>query len=293
MQIERDPQREGRRFRWRRRLFIRAALGTAASVSGGGWLLSAFGERHFPRVYRCTIPIPDLPEALEGFTICQMSDLHRSAMVDEAVIRRGTALANGLRPDLIVLTGDFVTDRVSYAESCARALAPLRAPHGVFAVLGNHDHWSHGADAITAELGHAGIEVLRNRSVPIHTRGTDWWLCGVDDMLAHMADLDAALKRVPRGAFRTLLCHEPNLADCAARCGVPLQLSGHTHGGQVRIPGLPVHYPRGGQRYPIGLERVKDSRSLVYTNVGLGVISVPIRINCPPEVSYLTLRRAS
>ena len=284
---EQREERAERKHRYRR-LFLRSAVSTVATLSGTGWLLSEFGERNYPQVYRKTLPIPGLPDALHGFTICQMSDFHRSWMVSEAHIRRGAEMANALKPDLTVLTGDFITDNSRYAESCACALSTLQARHGVYGVLGNHDYW-HGPEVVAREIEHAGVRLLRNASVPLRTGNVDWWLCGVNDALADAVDLDAALRGVPKGAFHTLLCHEPNFANRAAERGVPLQLSGHTHGGQVRIPGIPSHYPRGGGLYPIGLRKVRHSPSLVYTNVGLGVISIPIRINCPPEVSLLTL----
>jgi uncharacterized protein len=137
------------------------------------------------------------------------------------------------------------------------------------------------------------VRMLTNRSARISTRGVDWWLCGVDDIWSGKPDLGAALRDVPGGAFRVLLAHEPDFADEAARHGVPLQLSGHTHGGQVLLPGRkPLVTPEHGRKYTVGLQRAAGSDTWVYTNVGLGVTGIPIRINCPPEITLLTLERA-
>jgi predicted MPP superfamily phosphohydrolase len=129
--------------------------------------------------------------------------------------------------------------------------------------------------------------------VPIRVRGTEWYLCGTDDARARRYDLEATLRGVPAGAFRVLLCHEPDMADEAAKRGIPLQLSGHSHGGQVALPRLgPLILPRLGRRYPRGLEQVPGSRTKVFTSLGVGVVGPPIRLGCPPEVALLTLTRA-
>jgi hypothetical protein len=186
-----------------------------------------------------------------------------------------------------------------YAASCADALAPLRAPNGIFAILGNHDYWTGEVSIVRRALARRGVELLVNRAVRLGQRGVDWWLCGVDDIWAGAPDLHAAIAGVPQRAFRVLLCHEPDFADVSAGQGVPLQLSGHSHGGQVIVPGvgpLRAVLPRHGRKYPLGLQRVENSQTMVYTNVGLGVISLPylppMRFNCPPEVTLITLKTA-
>jgi predicted MPP superfamily phosphohydrolase len=166
--------------------------------------------------------------------------------------------------------------------------------------LGNHDYWTGATKALSALLRRASIELLVNRAVPVRDRGETLWLGGLDDMWAGKADLVATFRRVPLGAFRVLLCHEPDFADHAARTGLPLQLSGHSHGGQMIIPFIgpfPYVLPLYGRKYPLGLQRVTRGETLVYTNVGLGLLALPhpfpeFRINCPPEVTQMTLRRA-
>src|SRR5690349_17969330 len=133
----------------RRRFLMGVAGGSAGTLALGG-TLSRYGERNWPRTFRVTITRPELPAALDGFRICQISDLHRGPLVDAALIRRGDHLANAHRPDLTVVTRDFVSDTSRYAESCAAALADLRAPHGVYGVLGNHDYWTLDVEGVAA-----------------------------------------------------------------------------------------------------------------------------------------------
>jgi len=281
---ERVPQRLSRRA------LLRSAWGMSA-VLGGGSALSAYGERQWPQVVRITISPAGLPPALDGYRICQLSDLHRGLLVAEGFLRRAAGIANSLQPDLTVVTGDFVSDRARFALSCGAALSGLQARDGVFGVLGNHDYWTDDPEAVTAAIQRSGIQLLTNRSVSLRRNSIAWSLCGVDDWWAGQPDLDAALANVPQNAFKVLLCHEPDPADEAASKGIPLQLSGHTHGGQVLLPGRrPLVTPDFGHKYPVGLRQVHGSRTQVYTNTGLGVIFPPIRINCPPEITLITLR---
>ena len=290
---EREDSGAGIPYRETRRHFLRrAAVGGAALMAGGSWTVLSGGKR--PRISRLTVRLPDLPLPLDGFTICQLSDLHRGPLVPAEHLQHWVRLAMSLEADLIVITGDFVSVSARYAPSCAAALAPLRARYGVFGVLGNHDYWTGDAEGVRAALTRAGVQVLMNGSVRLNVNGVEWWLCGIDDVWSGSPDLDAALREVPEGAFHILLCHEPDFADTAAARNVPLQLSGHSHGGQVRLPlvGAPL-LPYLGQKYPWGLQRVANSGTLVYTNVGLGVSFPPIRFNSPPEITLLTLKRGS
>jgi len=195
-----------------------------------------------------------------------------------------------LKPDLIVLTGDFVSRESSNAEACGRALSSLRAPYGVYGVLGNHDYWTRDVERVARAVRQAGVRILVNDSAQINVGGEAWWLCGLDDAWSGKPDLDSTLARVPDNGFRILLCHEPDFADRAAGRSIPLQLSGHSHGGQVRLPGIgALLLPYLGRKYPIGLQQVGNSHLHVYTNVGLGLVAPPVRLNCPPEVTHLTL----
>ena len=272
-----------------RRFLKRAALAAVGLVGGAMWTLGVDPRQLVVR--RVTARIPDLPAALDGFTIGQLSDLHAGRLVSEDCIRHAADVAMSLRPDLIALTGDYVWRGAENAETCARALSVLKAPYGVYGVLGNHDYWTGDVARVTRSLTDIGVTMLVNDSTRLEAGGTAWWLCGVDDVWSGKPDLETTLAGVPEQVFRLLLCHEPDYADTAAEHGIPLQLSGHSHGGQVRLPllGAPV-LPYLGRKYPIGLQRAGAS-TLVYTNVGVGTTVPPVRLNCRPEVTHLTLRR--
>lgn len=260
---------------------------------GTGSYLSAFGERQHPVVVRTRIPIPGLPADLDGFKICQISDLHRGRWVPEAFLRRAMGTVSSLKPDLVAITGDFVSYTWRNAESCAAVLSDLEAPYGVYGVLGNHDHSSGDPARVIGAIEDAGVRVLVNQAAPLTLGSADWWLCGVDDTRRGAPDLDQSLAGVPAHAFRILLCHEPDFADRAVDRGFALQLSGHSHGGQIVLPGdLRPILPPEARRYPYGLRRVAGSKMQVYTNAGLGVIGIPIRWNCHPEITLHTLTRA-
>lgn len=258
------------------------ALGAAL-----GWL--AFREPFQVKVYETEVSLAGLPPALEGLRICHLSDLHCGPWVADSHLRRGVAVARELQADLVVITGDFVSVSAWYAPRCAEILSSLEAPLGVFGVWGNHDYWTRRLGRVRDCLEGAGVRVLTNEAVQPHP---DLWLCGVDDVIAGRPDVSAAMAGVPEEAFRLILCHEPDHADEIARhvTRETLQLSGHSHGGQVLLPRLgPLYLPPHGRRYPAGLHRVPGAPLQVYTNVGLGIVSPPFRLNCPPEVGLITL----
>jgi hypothetical protein len=191
------------------------------------------------------------------------------------------------QPDLIVLTGDFVSKHHAIAE-LPELLRPLRAPLGVYAITGNHDHWE-GAEEICEQLETLGIVCLLNTNRCLHWQGGSFWLAGIDDMWYGTPDLHAALAGIPDDAFRILLAHEPDFADVASLRDIPLQLSGHTHGGHIVLPllGSPC-LPHHGLRYISGLSQTGGTQ--VYVTRGLG--GFPVRFNCPPEATILTLQTA-
>ena len=258
-------------------------------------------EADHPRVIRLEIPLARLPEAFDGFTIVQLSDFHYDRYEGARIIRAAVEMANQLRPDLMVLTGDFVTlepfpdlldtrrSTALDADPCAQLLTPLHAPAGRFCVLGNHDVSCDGY-LVTEILNFYELPVLYNRAVAIERSGARLWIAGMDDFLNGDGDLDVALKGIPAGEAVVLLQHEPDVAQHTVNYPVDLQLSGHSHGGQVWFPGFgPFWLPPLGRRYPRGLYQL--GALTLYTNVGLGTIRVPIRLNCPPEVTHITLRR--
>lgn len=246
---------------------------------------------------RVDVVVPRLPEGLDGLTIAQLSDFHYDSTDAGEVIRSAVERTNQLAPDLIVLTGDYVTvspfasrSRVALdSEPCAQILADLHAPLGVFGVLGNHDHDS-DPRVVSRSLEARGITVLRNFNLRIEKRGERFWIAGVDDVLGGGANLARTLQGAD--GFTVLLAHEPDYADRAASYPVDLQLSGHSHGGQVCLPLVGSPYlPPLARKYPRGLRQVGAMK--LYTNRGVGTIILPIRFNCPPEITLLTLRRGS
>jgi predicted MPP superfamily phosphohydrolase len=280
-----------------RRKFLKVAA--VGSVMGGVVLAAArCGSQVTPQdlqVDEVEVPIARLPRRLDGLRIVQLSDLHLSAVVSLEHIQYAVSIAQSLAGELIVLTGDYVTRGADGVVTCAQALAGLRAPLGVYATLGNHDYWN-GATHVADSLAAAGLTVLRNEGTPIARDGgdrADLWLAGLDDVWEEQEDLEAALDGAPEGTPTLLLVHEPDFADQyadrAADLGIILQLSGHSHGGQVRLPviGAPV-LPRLGQKYPMGLQKAGDT--WVYTNRGVGLVMPAVRLNCPPEITALTLR---
>ncbi|MBN1458490.1 MAG: metallophosphoesterase [Armatimonadetes bacterium] len=286
----RPPTKGDRPSNPKRRRFLRRALIGGGVVVGGGTLWSLFGERTWLTARQVSVPIRDLPPVLDGFTIAHLSDLHRGPYISEGQVREAVQMAMSYAPDLIVLTGDHLSLSARYAKSCAGALSGLSAEYGVFGVLGNHEYWTHEVDRVTTSYRDAGITMLINDSVPVVVGDAIWWLCGVDDIWEGKVDLEKALAKVPDEHFRILLCHEPDYADTAAEHDIPLQLSGHSHGGQIRLPWVgPVRLPVYAFKYPYGLQQVPGSTTQVYTTAGVGVTFPPIRINCRPEVSILRL----
>ena len=276
-----------------RRQFLHWTAAAGAVALAGDSILLAPNR---PRVVRQDFFLPRWPERLSGFTVAFLSDFHYDPYFSVHPLHAAIPMVNDFRPDLIVLGGDFVSvpligdDRKAAfaAEPCARLLRQMTAPHGIWAVLGNHDE---GTDhkRVTGALQGENIQVLANQSQAIERDGARIWLAGVNDVLSKTADLPKTLRRVPAGEAVILLAHEPDFADQAAKYPIDLQLSGHSHGGQVRIPLLPPLYlPKMAKKYIWGSYQVGSLK--LYTTAGLGTIGVPIRLNCPPEITLLTLR---
>ena len=279
-----------------RRKFIRLAASAGVAALAADTTLLAPNR---PRVVRKDIALRRWPARMEGFTIALLSDFHYDAHFSVHPLHAAIGMVNTLRPDLIALTGDFVSvpwfgdpvEAAADAEPCAQLLRQMHAPHGLWAVTGNHDAFT-DPERVTSTLRAAGIQVLSNQSVPIERDGARFWLGGVEDVLGGTADIDATLHDVPSAEASVLLAHEPDYADHVARHSVDLQLSGHSHGGQVRVPFVrPFYLPDLAKKYIWGLYQV--GRLTLYTNPGLGTVGLPVRWNCPPEITFLTLRRAA
>ena len=217
-----------------------------------------------------------------------MSDFHLFPFTPADLIQEAIRQAGTLEPDIVLFGGDFVYSEAEAAYELSPILAQLNSKLGSFAVLGNHDH-AKGAAVVQHALVRSGIEVLNNRGVTLSIGSSGFYLAGVDSMAARTANVRAAFA-AHRGYGPTLvLAHEPDTIDYySQRAPIDLQLSGHSHGGQIRLPGVgPVILPLWGRRYPRGLYQVNDSH--LFTSQGIGTVDLPVRINCPPEIAEITL----
>lgn len=223
------------------------------------------------------MPVAGLPPHLDGFTIGVMTDLHIGPLVSAGFIRRAAAELADRGPDLVVVAGDFCSTRKA-AHLLVEALEPVGRP---FAVLGN---WDYKREEVRRT---AAVRFLVNQGAEV---APGLWLAGVDDVNFGRPDLEAALAGAPPGAVRILLAHEPDFADrVEARHRIALQISGHSHGGQIRLPFLGAALlPPGGQKYVSGLNHAPHCP--VYTSRGLGVAHLPVRIMCPPELTLIQLK---
>jgi len=262
--------------------------GVAALLTGSGY--SSLVETRWLAHERVRLPLDGLPAVLDGLRIVQLSDFHAEPFTSLAFIERVVETSNRLEPDLVALTGDFVTSRAEAISELAPILARLEARYGVVGSLGNHDLWA-GAGRIVRGLEAAGLVVLRNSGFTIDISGTRFYLAGLDSAWGGRPNLQQALTTAPDDTPVILLAHEPDLIDdIAADPRVYLQLSGHSHGGQVRLPGIgALVLPYLGRKYDLGLYRV--GQSWLYTNRGIGQSGVPLRFNCRPELTEITLTR--
>ena len=279
-----------------RRQFLRAAAAAGVVAIAGDAILLAPNR---PRIVRQDFFLPRWPERMNGFTVAVLSDFHYDPHFSIHPLRAAIAMVSRLHPDLIALTGDFVSvplvgddQKAAFAaEPCARLLRQMTAPHGLWAVMGNHDDGT-DPEHVTRALQAENIRVLANHSEPIEQDGARFWLAGVNDVMSGTADLSKTIRVVPAGEAVVLLAHEPDFADEAAQYPIDLQLSGHSHGGQIRIPFLPPLYlPELAKKYVWGTYHVGPL--MLHTSAGLGTVGVPMRLNCPPEITLLTLRRSA
>jgi predicted MPP superfamily phosphohydrolase len=270
-----------------RRMFLRraatAAVATPAVAVGYGLF-----EASWFRVARLSVAVPNLPEPFAGTTVALVTDLHHGRYTSLHYIRTVVEVTNALRPDLILLGGDYAHEHRRYLPPCFEVLADLKAPLGVYGVLGNHDHW-YSASLARSSMREAHIAEVTNTGYWLMLRGSRLRIAGVDDLWEGTQNLDAALDDARPDDACILLSHNPDYVETLTDRRVGLVLSGHTHGGQVVLPGLYAPYipSRFGRKYLHGL--VNTEHTQVYVSRGLATVGPPVRIGARPEVTLLTL----
>jgi predicted MPP superfamily phosphohydrolase len=270
----------------RRKLFKRLGLG-AVGMFGAGAAYPLL-EARWCGLSRRVVTLPKLPDRFRGMTVAFLADLHHGPFVPLSYIRHVVDLTRSLKPDLIVLGGDYVSEDARYIAPVCAELGRLDAPLGRFAVLGNHDHWESTSES-RARLDRAGFELVDNRGAWLR-RGPDRLrICGVGDLWTDDQDLAAALGDADESDAVILLSHNPDFAEAVDDPRVGLMLSGHTHGGQVVIPGFgaPFAPTRYGAKYLGGL--AQGPSCPVFVSRGVGTSGPPVRFLCRPEVVLLTL----
>ncbi len=265
-----------------------APLVTVSATSAYGRLVEPYDYL----VSETDVFIRELPRRFEGFRITQLTDVHHSRILGLDEVRRVVRLAQQTKPDMFVLTGDYTTSYRRFIEPCAEALSALNAPEGVWAVLGNHDHYT-DPELTTRALERRHITVLNNDHTTLR-RGPDAiQLSGIDDWTWNAVDWVRAFSGLKTNTPTILLSHQPRVLDLAETRNVSLILSGHTHGGQVNLPwlGAPARFATKDLKYTRGLFRSGDTQ--LYVSSGTGVIGLPVRFGVRPEIAVLCLKRAA
>ena len=268
-----------------RRAALKGVVATTVGAVTGACAYGVAYERHHIGTTEVTLPVSGLAPALNGLRIGFVTDIHHSAMVPADDVRAAVDLVSAARPDLIVLGGDYVTwgDR-NYVGPVAELLAPLAAPHGVFAILGNHDDDRDMPAALSAKH----VQVLKDARTRIEVRGEGLELAGIRFWTRKASEIARVVGRARDTVI--LLAHDPRRLYEAADLDVPAVLAGHTHGGQVVLPGVGAVARRS---FPVLSGLGARDNTWMFVSRGVGTVYVPIRINCPPEVAIVTLKRTS
>jgi predicted MPP superfamily phosphohydrolase len=250
-------------------------------------LAALYDGTHRPRLERITLP-PNAQTTWPSLKIVQLSDLHMATPHDAHRLARAVALANAQAPHIVVLTGDYIKDDAANIALATPYLKQLKAPLGVYAVLGNHDMWA-DPELIATALQAAGVHVLLNEGIALSNGEAAFYLAGLEDGWSGQPNIVRALTNYDGQMPIILLWHEPDIGhDLVAQGHVWLLLAGHSHGGQIRIPGVgPILLPAWSRRYSQGLYAVNEG--WVYVNRGLGTTAIPLRLFCPPEVTLFNL----
>jgi predicted MPP superfamily phosphohydrolase len=239
------------------------------------------------------IEIPRLPTEFDQYKIIQLSDFHLGTLLNESHLNRIIDRTNSLKPDLVAITGDLVSSKPeNYASILIKALSRLSAADGVLSVMGNHDHWTDAA-VIREIYKESQIIELSNLTHSVQRNNSRIYIAGIDDYYLKKDNLKKVIVELPENSPVILLAHEPDFADISSQCGkFSLQISGHSHGGQIWLPVIgSIYLPRFGRKYPSGKYLINGM--VLYTNRGLGTSWLKIRYNCPPEISVFSLQASN
>lgn len=280
-----------------RRIFIKRMFGSALAIGGtmaGGYYYSHEIEPKMLDITRHNISSPLLPKEFNGFKIVQFSDTHLGFQYTLDQLQALMVNINQLEPDMIVFTGDLMDNPNEFKETdqIIQALTKLQAPFGKFAVYGNHDHGGYGSDIYRKIIEDAEFTLLVNESKSVTLlNGSTIHIAGVDDSMLGHPDIESAINGLPESSYTILLSHAPDLASKASNYNIQLQLSGHSHGGQIQIPFYgPVVTPPHGEEYPEGFYHLGANQGLtLYVNRGLGTTRLPFRFLSKPELTLFTL----
>lgn len=268
-----------------RREFLRSATAiSVGAIAGAAAYGVAYERHHLIRIQR-DLPVRGLPPGLDGLRIGMITDVHHSAVVSADDVIHAVTQLKEAAPDIVVLGGDYVSffDR-GYIGPVADFLTPLaHAPHGSFAVLGNHDD----EREMPAALASRGFTVLKDQRTALTIKGERLDIAGIRFWTRTPGEIAGVLKGT--GGTTILLAHDPRRLEEAAALDVQLVLSGHTHGGQVLVPAVG---PIAGRKFPVLAGYATQENTAIFVSRGVGTVYVPIRINCPPDVVILTLRTA-
>lgn len=288
-----------------RRRFLQTSALAATGIVTSASTLSAMRSTGDYRLERIVMKVPDLPEALKGTTIAIISDIHSSVFMVREEMERYAREVNALKADMIFVLGDFVNSKLREVYPFAEAFTMLKAPYGVFGVTGNHDYYTGEIESVAREVGQAGIRLIRNENLSIEKNGEKLWLLGIDDGdiydirsyreqgKTEKGTIENMMKGVPEHAPKLFLCHKPYPFEEYSQLGISAMFSGHTHGGQVviaQLDNINLSFASLASRYVAGLYRARSNpKAQLYVTRGVGTVGIPIRLNCPPELTHVVL----
>ncbi|MGO8761853.1 MAG: metallophosphoesterase [Desulfobaccales bacterium] len=278
-----DRQKAAMPVNLERRRFLQAGI---SGIAAAPLILSGYGAAYGGKAYEVrelTLPFG------RALRVVQLTDIHAGVYMTRAEIRRYADEVTALQPDLFVLTGDYISNSMKFLPECVEEMARVRARYGTFATMGNHERWYGQERDILARFRQHRITFLLNAHRVIQTEQGAVAVAGIDDLRSGYPDLAGALRGLDASTPTILLSHRPEIFPLAASYGVPLTLSGHYHGGQIKfgLPGLNLSLAHLLTPYPEGLYRIKESR--LYVSRGIGTTFTPIRLNARPEVTLLHL----